>query len=939
MCRARLPRAGRILTVGALTNSATVRKKNEVSTIVFSEHFRGGCLMNHHVYADLLVKAMDTYRDKDCFHIKRNGSYTSWTFGDFHRDCNRCSDALHRGGLKKGDRVAVIGENMPEWVLAYHAAIYAGGITVPIDPNIPSEEIWEIVRVTEARFVFCSRTFLPTMKEIQQTHDSLKHIVLLETDSEDSVKSIYRFMETGDPDKDIARQSFEPDDHMVIIFTSGTTGKAKGVILTQKNYTVVGRYAIPRMHLTQKTTVLAILPLHHVFGFAACIAGPLIGGMDIVFVSQIKGPLILEALNDKQVNMLPAVPKMLTVLYDNIERKVKARGPAVQVMFNNLKTISRVAGPVLGTPFRRKLFSTVHQGFGGHLQLIISGGASLPSKYFNGFRHMGFDIVEGYGLTETFGPIALCPREKPKQGSVGFILPENEVKIDSPNEAGIGEVLLRGTTVFAGYYNDDQATRVVLDDAGWLHTGDLGTLDSEGYLFLAGRSKDLIVLESGKNVYPDELEDHYSQSELIEEIGIFGATVKGREIAAALIVPVPEIRKKFGAEKARELIQNEIIRLGRNRPAYKKITDFAVVYQPLPRTTTRKLRKFELRDMYERMRREGVKGRIGRVRLTAIEETLMQKPEFETIVEQITAIAGAKAGKKITPRANLELDLGLDSLQKLDLFCKLEEDFNVCLPEENFTRIQTAGDVYAEFMTQKENQQEPELLCDLRRRIVDGADVRVRSSNSLIYNAAPAAIQSATRMLWGVRILGREHIPRTAPALFVANHQTAIDAAWIVSALPWQLRRNTFTIGKAELLKNTPVAAILKQSNFIPVEREGDIVEALRVSTAVLKKERNLIIFPEGTRSSSEEMLPFKSGIGLLALETNPLIAPIRIRGASRLWPKGEIPRLNRHTEKPTIQFGQPFTLQDLIDRGKLSPYSSPREVTEAIRNQLQLVT
>jgi long-chain acyl-CoA synthetase len=891
--------------------------------------------MNQHVYSELLLDSLQRYRDRDCFHIKRNGAYTSWTYGDVHRDLNRCSDALRKSGLKRGDRVAVIGENTPEWVLAYHAVIFAGGITVPIDPNIPAEEIAEILRVTESRAIFCSRTFVPTIREIQRTCPALKTVIVLEPETDAPDRSIYQFMNEGDPAHDIARQSFEPEDHMVIIFTSGTTGKAKGVILMQKNYTAAGRYAIPRMHLTPETTVLAILPLHHVFGFAACIAAPLAGGMDIVFVPRIKGPLILEALNDRAVSMLPAVPKMLTVLYDNIERKVKARGPAVQVMFQNLKTISKIGGPVLGAPFRRKLFSSVHQGFGGNLHLIISGGASLPAKYFKGFLEMGFDIVEGYGLTETFGPITLCPREKPKQGSVGQILPENQVRIESPNDSGIGEVLLRGITVFAGYYKNEEATRQVLDDQGWLHTGDLGYLDDEGYLYLVGRSKDLIVLESGKNVYPDELEDHYGQSELIEELGIFGASVKGREIAAALIVPSADLRKNYSADKVREMIHNEIIRLGRNRPSYKKISDFAVVYQPLPRTSTRKLRKFELREMYERMRKEGLKGRAGRIRLTAVEETLMKRPEFETIVERITAIAGAHAGKKITPRANLELDLGMDSLQKLDLFCRLEEEFRVRIPEEYFTRIQTAGDVYAEFMAQKESEQETEVQEDLRKRIVDGASIRIRPSSSLLYNTAPALVRGASHLLWGARIRGEEHIPRTRPALFVANHQTALDVVWIVSALPWSMRRETFAIGKAELLRYPIISSVLKRSNLIPVERDGDIVESLRASSAVLKSDRNLIVFPEGTRSDSEQMLPFKSGVGLLALETNPHIVPVRIQGAAAVWPRGKTPRLSRAGAGPRVTFGEPFTLQDLIDRQQLSPYSSSREVTEIIRTKI----
>jgi long-chain acyl-CoA synthetase len=245
------------------------------------------------------------------------------------------------------------------------------------------------------------------------------------------------------------------------------------------------------------------------------------------------------------------------------------------------------------------LFATVHKNFGGRLRVIISGGAALQKKYFTGFYRMGFNIVEGYGLSETFGAITLCPLESPRLGSVGIPLAENEVRIDNPDPAaGVGEVCFKGTNVFAGYYHNDELTKKAFDAGGWFHTGDLGRLDRDGFIYLVGRIKDVIVLDSGKNVYPDELEDFYCSSEIIEEIGVFSAMLKGREIAAALIVPSQEIRKNHTVAEATDFVRNEVLRLGRDLPSYKKITDFAVVYDPLPQTTTKKLKKNELREIY-----------------------------------------------------------------------------------------------------------------------------------------------------------------------------------------------------------------------------------------------------------------------------------------------------------------------------------------------------
>ncbi|MFW5774835.1 MAG: AMP-binding protein [Chitinivibrionales bacterium] len=893
--------------------------------------------INTHVYADLLKRSMHVYKDKDCLHIKRNGVYQSWTYGQVHRDLNRCVSALHKLEFKKGDNAVVIGENTPEWVLAYHGALLSGGCTVPVDPNLPLEEIWSIVRFTEARVIFCSPSFIPLMREMREKLEFIAEIVVLDPAFSGPEKTFERFLLGGDESIDAFQQQFEPDDPMVIIFTSGTTGTPKGVQLVQKNYTTVGLHAIPRMHLNHQTTALAILPLHHVFGFAACIAAELIGGMDIVFVPQIKGPLILEALNDKKISMLPAVPKMLAVLYDNIERKVKAKGPAVSLMFRNLKSLSRTLGPFLGKNFRRNLFKTAHEGFGGNLQLIVSGGASLPHKYYEGFRLMGFDIVEGYGLTETFGPITLCPADKPKFASVGPILNDNEIHIDYQNEQGIGEVLLRGMTLFAGYYKNEEATRAVMDEDGWFHTGDLGRLDDDGYLYIVGRSKDLIVLESGKNVYPDELEDFYAGSEIIEEIGIFGAKRKNRDIVAALIVPHEDIRKSTPQDKAREIIHNELIRMGRDRPSYKRITDFEVVYEPLPRTTTRKLKKHELRAAYEELKTKPKAAKKAAPALSATEEALLEIPEFKMVIACAQTFVKNPKKKAFTPKTNLEFDLEMDSLRQLDFFCCLEEKFSVQLPEDALLQMVTLGDVYGKVMEAKETRAYDGGVSPhtIRERIAT-ADLpaHLQDSNNIIYNKGPALVSGVSKLLWRVDFEGLQNIPQNKPTIFAANHQSVMDIVWILGALPWQVRRKTFSIGKKELLHNPATAPIFKSSNLIPVEREGDIIEALKTSIGVLKQGKNLVIFPEGTRSRDGSIQSFKAGVGLLILETNPTIVPIRIRNGDSVWPAGKAPRLFvGKKNRPTVTFGKPLTLQTMIEEGKASPYSSGNDIATALRD------
>jgi long-chain acyl-CoA synthetase len=894
--------------------------------------------MNPLVYTDLLKHAFEQYADRPCLNIKRNGVYQSWTYGAMRRDCSRLVSVLQKIKIGRETNIVVIGENSPEWIIAFHSIILSGARVVPVDPNLPVDEIAGIVTQTRPPIVFCSPAYLTVMRRFlsSSAHHFLHEIVVLGRQSQDGIPAFTRFIASGDPEHDCFARSFAPEDPMVIIFTSGTTGKAKGVVLMQKNYTTAGLHGIPRMKLDETDVVMAILPLHHVFGFAACIAAPITAGMSIVFVPVIKGPLIVEALIDKKITMLPAVPKMLTVLYDNIGRKVHGRGPLVRAVFALLRWISRLLGPLLGQAFRRRLFHSVHAGFGGNIRVIISGGASLAPAYFNGFRELGFNIVEGYGLTETCGPITLCPIDRPLQASVGPVLPHNEMQIDAPGHDGIGEVLLRGATVFAGYYDNPEATRAAIDGNGWFHTGDLGRLDKNGYLFLTGRSKDVIVLESGKNVYPDELEEFYETSNHIDEIAIFGETVKGREIVAALIVPSPDIRRKYTLEDAAEIIRNEMVRMGRNRPSYKKVTDFAIVYQPLPRTTTRKLRKPDIRKIYHDCRKGAGKSSGAGIRLTALEETLMASPEFVAIVNSAVRIKPTLAGKTITPRSNLELDLGLDPLQQIDLFSALEETCSLRIPEKMVANIETTGDLYAKLTEIREsaaviNPDQPTIRA--RLSAVNHPDLLAQHRAGIFYNVAPGAAAGLSRLFWKVAVHGIETIPAAGPLIFAANHEGLLDAVWIVSSLPWSIRKNTFSIGTAALLRHPLPAALLKRSNLIAVEREGDPLDALSASMAVLKQKKNLIIFPEGARSRDKKIRPFKAGIGMLMLETNATVIPIRIRSSADAWPVGRMPRLmTGHRGEASVTFGRALTVQSLIEADEITPYSTAGVVAEALQ-------
>lgn len=895
--------------------------------------------MSVRVYSELVQRALLRYPDKPAMHIKREGKYKSWTYKDYKQDLNRLVSALKKTGFSDTSNAIVIGQNTPEWTIAYHAIFLAGCCTVPVDPNIPVDEIEEIVKVTEAEIVFCSESYISKFKKIKEDHQFLKKIICFDRNTTDDIETYNSFIETGNPAEDAFERTFDPDDAMAILFTSGTTGRSKGAVLTQKNYCIPSEDAYPLMDLSTVDTVIAVLPLYHVFGFAACIAACLNNGIDVVFIPEIKGPLIVEAMNDKKISIFPAVPQMLTLFHDSIMRNVEEKGPFVQLIFSLLFFISKTFGTFLGREFRAKLFSTVHKGFGGHFNKIVSGGASLDKKTFHAFKLMGFDIVEGYGLTETFGPITLCPISKQVQGSVGPVLSTNEVRVANPDSSGNGEIQFKGDSIFKGYHKNPDANRNVFTDDGWFKTGDIGNIDKRGFIFLSGRIKEMIVLDSGKNVYPDELEDYYLSSSVIDEIGILGTTFEGSNKVSAVIVPSKELITKYSLQDLDELITNEMQKLGKNRPDYKKVSRYVISRAPLPRTSTKKIKKHELKEIFQDISGNSIRSKRKRtVLLTAMDEMIMSGSEFKAIKSIIIPMIKDKNYdlSKITPTTNIYTDLGLDSLRFLDLISTIEQQLTVSIPEHDLLKIETLHDLHTSVITAAESGIQRE---NIRTRIKEESDLDIKLKDRCTV-LSKLLISSATGLstfLWGLKVKGFENTPKDRPVIFASNHQSLADSVWILSVLPKSVRRKTYILGKVEITKVPLLAKLLKGINFIPVERAGDIISPLKASFMILKEKKNLFLFPEGTRSLSDEIGSFRSGIGMLMKETEAEVVPIRIINSGKKWPKGKLPKLfSGKKDGPKVIFGTPTTFNKMVKEGRLSSNADDSRIASALREIIE---
>ncbi len=891
--------------------------------------------MKIRIYSELVQRAVEDFGDKTAMWIEKGDSFETTSYTQFHHNMNSLSSALKQRGFTQKDNAIIIGANTPEWLTAFHSSFLAGKCAVPTDPNLPTDEIEEILRRTKAAVVFCDTAYIPLFEELQKRYHFLKTIVLLrgEKPKKTVAISFEQILSQGDDQEDVFKRCFTPDDPMAILFTSGTTGRSKGVVLMQKNYCGTAEYAFKMMQLTGEERFLAVLPLYHVFGFAATVAGPLMRGCGIVLIPEISGAAITGAMNSLGVSVLPAVPQMLTLMLENIWRGVAAKGAVIKTIFTALLKLSPIAKQFGGRNLQRKLFHTVHEKFGGKFGKIISGGASLDPNSFAAYQAFGFDIVEGYGLTETMGPITLCPVTDQIQGSVGKLIGTNEMKIDSPDSDGSGEVLFRGDAIFAGYLDDPDATKAVFTDDGWFKTGDLGKIDQHGFLSLSGRIKELIVLDSGKNVYPDELQHYYESSSLIEEIGVFGAKENGRTVVAAIVVPVP-LTRSTSIVQIHEELRQEMARLEKGRPDYKRVENYVISDQPLQRTSTKKIKSHVLPALFEQLQSGATVPTPAPV--TAVQRSIMNKDEYHQIAEIVNEVTAVEISvDELTPNCELLRDLGIDSLRLLEMASIIENRLHLAIDPKRLASVITLEDLVNETERAESchgSKDIQEILEDGRVQIGDKQPQPNRLLGAIILKKA----KLLSWILWGMRSRGQESIPLDRPVIFVSNHLSFLDGPLLYASLSARLRARTFLLLKAELTRSAFWKRLISLINMIPVERSGNIIPSLQHSYAALMNGHNIIIFPEGMQSPNGETQEFRAGVGILMRESNAQVVPVRIVNTNKKWPAGKAIKLfSGWQERPEIIFGAPFSLNEI----GMKSNNSEEDITAAIRERVLQVS
>ena len=839
------------------------------------------------VIPEIFLKAATEFKDKIAFNYF-DQTWKAITYNEFHIKTKGIASYLMTNGVKKGARVSIVSESRPEWCMTYLGISLSGGIVVPIDAQLGPSEIENFLADSESALVFHSLKTGENVSKALNGLSSASPVIPVNFDAPVFVNICKT------PDRGTYPELCE-DDIASLIYTSGTTGTPKGVLLSHGNFCSDVEAILQIGLIEPGDNFISILPYHHTYPFMGNFILPISSGLTITFPPSLKGPELLSTIREKGVTVLVGVPQLIELIRNGILTKIKqlpALLPAIMLGVLNLCGKIRMA---TGINPGKIIFKSAHLALGEQFRFFASGGAKLNPEVMKDLEALGFTVLEGYGLTETSPVVTFnSPHVKRKPGSIGKPLPAAEIKIissDAYKEAGgmeEGEIVIRGPMVMKGYYKNPQATEEVLKD-GWFYSGDLGYKDQDGYIFVTGRLKEVIVLSSGKNIYPDEVEERYLKIPLVKEICVTGLEGTGMaESLHAIIVPDFEYARKAQLGNLQEELKGEINNVSLRLPQYMRLTGYTVYPDPLPRTPLGKLRRFMIKDL--------IRVKSEKLRVRSEDKDLIQDKIGRKIIDCIKPLLREQV--PIQSNDNLELDLGFDSLAKIELVVALEKTFSMKLPETFTSGIQTVGELVAKIKKYGTGEigeiKEISALKDILHSTPDFGDrkkvgLRHGLLDWLIILFGLGLIKTLTRMVFRLRIEGIENLPARGPYIITPNHVSYLDAFVIISALSTESFKGLYTIGLQKFFTGGLKETLAGLAHVIPIDPEAYLTKALQMASFMLRNDKSLLIFPEGGRSYDGELMEFKKGVGILSLELDVPVIPAYIKGSFEALPRQAI--------------------------------------------------
>ncbi len=756
-------------------------------------------------------------------------------------------------------KIAIFSENRPEWAYAFFSAWKNKSVAVPIDYLATPEEIAYILNDCRAEIIFTSSSSFSVLKEaVKQVNYEIKIYVFEEL--------LYDLGTYKSDELNFA----DNDDTAVIIYTSGTTGSPKGVMLSFDNLSVnIAGVTEHVLIFNEYRNVLALLPFHHIFPLMGTLIIPLSAGAKIAFSPSMTSEDIISTLQKNKIAIIIGVPRLYSAI---------AMGILAQINKSIIaKTFFRLAKVINSRKFSKTIFKKVHAKFGGNVEYMVCGGAKLDEEIARIFKTLGFEMLEGFGMTETAPMITFTRPGKWKIGSAGQLLPGLDVKTLN------GEIIVRGRCVMKGYYNRPEETAQVIKD-GWLYTGDLGHVDNEGYIYITGRSKEIIVLSNGKNINPEEIENKIKlQSEFVSEVGVF---MRNDSLTAAVCPDFIKLKEKT-VHNLEELFRWEVIdKYNKSAAPYKKITKFVLCKNELPKTRLGKIQRYKLSAIVE------------------TDKTKKKKDNYAPEYEEYSVIRDfLKEQKKseIEPDDHFEIDLGLDSLDKVNLQVFLESTFGIKVHDDIFIHHPTVEKLSL-FMKEKKNKLSVESVkwAEIFKEKIDLKLPRSWFTQNLFKNTSKIFF----RFYFRIKGEGTENIPN-GPFIITPNHQSFFDGLFVSVFLKNKVMKNTYFYAKEKHVRNKFIKALADRNNVIVMDINRDLKQSLQKLAAVLKSGKNIIIFPEGTRTYTGQIGEFKKSFAILSRELNVPVVPVSINGANLALPRGSI--FPRPWKKINVKFLRPI--------------------------------
>ena len=818
---------------------------------------------------------------------------TTLSYRELDAEIHRGAAALAAAGIETGSIVAIWAPNSPAWITAYFAALLCGATVIPLDNQMTVERAGYILDHSGAALLLTATSHVAELERSEAPGRA--PLALLDGDRSDP-----RYWQSRIASSEPPRAAADPERIASLLYTSGTTGTPKAVPLTHANLAANVTALLAADLIDAEDRVLIPLPFHHAYPFTVGLLTALATGARVILPAGVSGPEITRAASEAGATAMIAVPRLCTALWSAIESGVKSRGKLAQRLFALLLALSTRIKRATGLAIGKVLFRALHRRVGGRLRTLGCGGAQLDRALALKLEGLGWTVLTGYGLTETSPVLTFNQHRRRRLGSEGRALPGIELKIEPREDQPHGEILARGPSVFSGYWNNPEETGKAFDAEGWFRTGDLGWIDKRGFLHIAGRSKEVIVLPDGKNIFPDEIEEAYLGSALIKEIAILetdGALV-------ALVVPEDERLRERGAHRVEELLKEEMAEIAMKLPPYQRVSDYRLTRAALPRTPLGKLKRHELSALYEQA---AARSRaVAPAELDDADRALLESDRTRPVWEWLESrYPDHELGLDTSP----QLELRIDSLEWVSLSIEIERNFHVSLSGEAISRIVTLRDLLREIERAPAAEQGGGAPTPLPALEEPGWLLRV--SGSLLYLIDRLLVRSFFRL----ETIGADRLPAAgASFMIVPNHSSYLDPLAIAAALPRAHLANLFWAGWTGKMFAGPVSRFVSRATRVfPVEPDRDPTGAIGLGRAVLERAGTLVWFPEGRRSYTGALDRFQPGIGLLLEHGDVPAVPTALIGSYEAWPR------NRRWPRPArvrVVFGVPLTRAQLVASG-----------------------